>query len=188
MGLIASQRFDVVPAIDSLTNAQISIDYAHHEIHDGSSFVVSYTDLAMGSGHWLGIGFTTPQGDKKLHLVAQWATLGIAHAEILEGATLTSGTATTATNRNRSSTKTSIIADSLKAYNSEVGTDNIAGGTTIHETYAFSAKSGGTETGSDRDEIILAPGTTYGIKVTSDAAGGKATLTLHWYEHTDKNI
>lgn len=176
------------PIVDDMTNIAVGIDSAHHEVHEGSSFVTSYTDLDMGNGHWMGIGFTTPQGAKKLHMVVQWISVGIAHAEILEGCVLTSGTASIAFNRNRESTKTSIIADSLKVYNSEVGTDDIVGGTTIHETYAFTDRKAGSEGGRDVEEIILAPGTTYGFKVMSDAISGKATITLHYYEHTDKDI
>lgn len=175
-----------LPIVDSVTNVSVGISQEHHEVHDGKAYVSFYVDAAMGNTEWIGIGFTTPAGSNKIHLVAQWSTLGKAHAEIIEAPSLSGGVALVAFNRNRSSSNTSVLASTLKYYDSVAG-DTSVGGTVINQSYAFTTKNAGSEGGRDVLEFVLNPQTTYIVKATSDAASGAIELGLHWYEQTDAN-
>jgi hypothetical protein len=173
------------PIVDAMTNAKVGITYEHHELHEGDSFVLSVTDGSMAGTEYIGLAFITPASPKRVHMVAEWATLGVAHSEIIEGAVVTGGTAAVPFNRNRANITASAVT-SCKTYDSAAG-DTIGGGVTIHSAYAYSAKNQGSEGGRDAQEIILAPQTTYAFKAISDAGGGAITISLHWYEHTDSN-
>ena len=96
-------------AIDASTHANITLDYAHHELHGGSMFTASgVADLA--SSGTLVVTFTTPNTTRWAHVVPSVVSELETEVKFYEGfvsagtvAAGTVGTLVTAYNRNRNS-------------------------------------------------------------------------------------
>jgi len=179
-----SNRYGHELGIDEDTRSLQIIDYAHHEVHSGSSyhmhFSVSDAGAVADPQDTCQISFTTPNTTKWLHMIWHaWAggecTFWIREAP--SGGTV-GGDALTAYNKNRNSSNTSGIV-------SPVSQATLAtGGTLLHNEYmgqgnASSGESRGTQ------EFILKQNTKYAVGIT-DASNIVASITLDWYEHTDK--
>ena len=182
-------------ALDGMTDAQQIVDYAHHEIHAGSSFhVQNYNGDVAAAGN-IRISFKTPAGTKRAHMIFSFASSGGSHLTIAEGATWTTNTGTVVvpTNQKRVAAPTAsmLLEDktSTPAYAANgvlTGVTVVGAGTTLRNVYVFgSNKVGGN--GEHDSEIILMPDQTYTISLTNDEATAQALiLHLDWYEHTDK--
>ena len=184
-------RYSITPRADGSTLATTTIDYAHHEIHDGSAFIVAVNNSG-GSGTKATVSFTTPAGSKWIHMLAEYRSNVEAFYTVGEGATVgaESGANSPCINRNRnySASKVSILlpAGSVPA---TVGNVTLGGtvsdfGTTLQVFHFGSGKTGGG--GRDNNEWVLKPSTVYAFQVESQAATSEVSLELHWYEHTDK--
>ena len=88
--------------LDQSTEALITIDYAHHDLHEGSMYHV-HTNAAGGSGTKATISFTTPDTTQYFHLIFFYRSIVEALFTMGEGATVTasSGSDYLARNRNR---------------------------------------------------------------------------------------
>ena len=169
---------------DASTHAIETIDYAHHEIHSGSSFTVCDTVACdTTTVKWM---IQTPNTTKYAHLVFGLSCTGEATFKVTGDADRTAGTGLTVQNRRR------------------VGTPAVAtvtvsrtptGGTTDGAAILFSKRLGITGAGSksiegsstrEMNEWILKPNTKYVVAITTYAAS-YVTMQLDWYEHTDKN-
>jgi hypothetical protein len=165
--------------LDGSTEAMEIIDYEHHEIHSGSSFVLTnVSDVA--SGATFDLLMVTPDTTSWAHMFIQATTERETLFEIFEGVTTSSdGTVCTPTNRNRNSTSTA----NLLCYH----TPSI----TSTASLILNAKSGSGKTGGEarsEQEIVLKQNTKYLFRVTNDSASaGWVSQQLNWYEHTDKN-
>ena len=182
-------------ALDGMTDAQQIVDYAHHEIHAGSSFHVQLYNATLAAAAALRISFKTPAGTKRAHMIFSFASSGGSHLTIAEGATWTTNTGTVVapTNQKRVAAPTAsmLLEDktATPAYTANgvlTGTTETAAGTTLRNVYVFgSNKVGGN--GEHDSEIILMPDQTYTISLTNDESTAQALiLHLDWYEHTDK--
>lgn len=170
-------------ATDRSTNAGTVIDYAHHEVHAGSSFTVADTvAINNTTAKWQ---VTTPNTTKYAHLVFTLTCTGEATFLVTEGSDRTDGTPLDEVNRRR--TGTPPVATLIV-------TRTPTGGTTDGATTLFSMRNGITnvagkniEGGSARatNEWILRPNTKYVISITT-YADVYATCLLDWYEHTNK--
>lgn len=168
---------------DGSANAQVTVDYPHHEIHDGNHyFVENYATLDSGST--LVFGFTTPSAPKECHMLWEIESNITCTFEIGEDATLVSGSASTPFNSNRNSNK---ISSASIVVNPTVS----ASGNLISAAKWGSATQGGQNLaggGVGRiHEIILKSNSTYMFRITSGEDGNVISYVGLWYEHTPKN-
>lgn len=164
---------------DNTTNSIKTIDYAHHEIHDGSAFTASYkADIANSAN--LDLLIVTPDSTKYAHFTyvieVELETDGL----LYEGVTATAGSAVAAYNRNRNSlTEPTVVITSTPTA--------ITTGTTIIRSGHYG--SGKTIGGNDRtvNELILKRNTKYLLRLTNVVtnASNYMSVRLNWYEHTN---
>jgi hypothetical protein len=184
--------------IDGITNAHTIIDYAHHEVHGGSSFTTEFADNTMANAETIIIVFKTMAGTKKIHMLSSMTTLVGGSLQIWEGATWTTNTGALLPiiNRKRETTMASSgILEDLTATPAFTETNNmlvnptglnIGAATSIHLHYAYGERGKiGAGTQRDIDEYILKPETQYAIVFTAIGASNKGQIILNWYEHTD---
>jgi hypothetical protein len=177
--------------IDTTTRSFQTIDYAHHEIHSGSSFVAKYYGTSKNDGQTINLYIKTPDTTKWGHMFFQWSASGAAYGRIYEAPTITANTGTNGQailNHNRNSATTSVMSDNATTPAADkYGTDvtKTANGTIIYEEYAGAAKSQGGA-GRNEDEYILKRNTAYLFEVESDAAGLTLSINMSWYEHIDQ--
>lgn len=179
--------------IDNSTRVPITVSYAHHEIHSGSAFSAHVFDADFDAAEVISVSFTTPNTSKWCHMVPLVGSSTASTFEIGEGSTVTaaSGTSTVITNRNRNSTKASVVYDleaspNVNKFTAGGTISNI--GTVIHGEGLGGGKnqSGGGGI-RDVDEYILKQNTTYSFRLTNGAtANGVASMEITWYEHTSK--
>ena len=171
------------PRIDVSTRALNTIDYAHHEVHDGSAFFVA-NNATIGNGEINTVSLTTPNTSKWAHLLLQVDSSAVATFTILEDITsLAGGAAATPGNFNRNSSKSSVMASTV---GDTTGADAITptDGTTIwNETLGT---RGIVTTRTNASELILKQNSIYLFKIVNGANANNCTILLTWYEHTDK--
>ncbi len=165
--------------LDVATRSLVILSHLQHEAHQGDAYKVDITLASITSGQYLAIGFTTPAASvARVHLTFGFVAEAKAHIQLLEGPTNTpgSGVGITAYNRERASSKTTIL-ENLTSYDNA----GVVGGTVIHDLYSFSDKRQ-TTVERDEEEWLLAPETAYAIKLVADANGGGQVLAA-WSEH-----
>jgi hypothetical protein len=186
--------------VDGITTAAKVISYAHHEIHGGSAFCVHLVDLTFAKDGEMGILFTTPDTLKHIHMTPLVSVTDKSTFDILEAPTLDTGnyptTFYTPLNRNRNSSKTSVVSSVRAAPVAgqaslilDGDTTPISGdGTNIHTEVIGGAKNRAAGEGSrDVSEYILKQNTTYYFRIVGDNTGtGDLGLSMEitWYEHT----
>lgn len=168
--------------LDDATHAQMTIAYEHHEVHEGAAFFAGSHSLNIGAAP-VHISFTTPAASgPRIHMALDAYAAGAATLLITEAPTggLTGGTALTAFNRRRDSTRTSAIT------NLKYGATDPLGGT-IFPTFDLGSGTGPKFVSGGRDvsEMVLKPGVQYSYQLTGGAVAGN--MLLRWYEHTDRN-
>lgn len=166
---------------DASTGALMTVDYAHHEIHAGSSF--AYNDvITLGSGATQDYLLTVPDTAKWPHFGYEVDGIFGVTLELFEATDKTGTTLQTAYNRNRNSAATPTLAI-------HKGT---SGGTADGTRIAWRKGGSGTANGKlaatvhDTDERVLKRNTKYILRLTSAAASNDISVRLDWYEHTDK--
>ena len=186
---------------DPMTGALMTIDYPHHELHSGSSFTASYTNVTTNNNlHRSAIGFTTPNTTKWFHSIAAISASDPAEVFVCEAATIDDddGTQAVAYNRNRNSAKVSTVlslegtptAGSITTFTeAQVVAATFTCGTEL--AYGVIQEGGGPQAvgGVARgiQEWILKQNTTYVIVVKNTAQNPNAhNIRLDWYEHTNR--
>lgn len=166
-------------SVDRATNALNTIDYAHHEIHSGSSFTADYT-VELGNGATIDILVITPNTTKWAHMEYTLLCELETEIKIYEAVTTSNdGTGLTEFNRNRNSA----TAATTVASHTPTVTDT---GTLIRTKHFGSGKTSGGEA-RDLAEIILKQNTKYLYRITNATSSvNYITFLLHWYEHTDR--
>ncbi len=186
--------------VDSSTHTLQTIEYEHHEIHSGSSFTCNYENTTTNIGEMTVIAFNTPNTTKWIHFVADISSTGACYVLLCENTSIDVGEGTEITiyNRNRNSTNTSTVssieatpsAGEATSYNEvQAAGANITTTTTLERNY-LGAGDKKTLGGSTRatQEWVLDQNQQYAVIVvaqTNDDA--VTTITLDWYEHTDKD-
>jgi hypothetical protein len=181
--------------VDLITRCLMTVDYAHHEIHAGSTFRVQHNDDAIpatGSDGELVIAFYVPDQSKQPHMTWETSHEGNMTVTLYEGITLaTNGTARSIQQSNRNSANTSI----LQGFATGSGVSNTV---TVGEESADSIYSGGTAISLKRDystrnvsgsqvrrnEVILKTDEYYAFSLKNhetSTQGGQ--IRLEWYEH-----
>lgn len=167
--------------LDKATNSLQVVDYAHHEVHAGSSFY--YHDvISIANAATQDYLITTPN-------TTVWAHFGVevdfndgaGTLELYEAADRTGTTAQTVFNRNRNSANT---ATTTVHKGQSGGTTD---GTRIMWKRHGSGKEVGGQSGTS-EERILKQNTKYILRITNVAGAGvtnNITVIMRWYEHTD---
>lgn len=170
--------------MDGSTHSIQVIDYAHHEVHAGSSFHLVFSVSDLGSiadpQDTCQITFTTP-ASPEIHIIVHAKSGGEALFTILEGFTGggVGGDAAVALNKHRSKQATRLTSLTGIATQATKAT----GGTIYHNEYI--GQGGTASAGESRgtQEIILLPSTKYAFQLY-DTTGITASIVLDWYEHT----
>jgi len=164
--------------IDSVTQAQSTITYPHHEIHSGSHYYIE-GHATLGNADELRVKLVTPNTTKWAHFLWEISSNNILTTELWEGASggMTGGADKTPLNNNRNSTNTSgmVITSGVIA-----ATDD---GLQIGNG-AWGSRTGGGQ--NREEEIILKQDTIYLRKFISGAAANIVSFKATWYEHTSK--
>lgn len=172
---------------DRVAGAGLTIDYTHHEIHEGDAFVTSYLAESKNDGQTIAISFLT--GAKYLHIFWVASSSGAAFFRIYENPTITdnSGSPQTVFNHNRNSLTVSTVID--RSQNPDVAGQAtkdpaITGaGTLLFEEPIGGANRSGGESRND-EEIVLKPNEEYVFIVESNGSGLTLGIVLSWYEKT----
>ena len=188
-----STYMDVVNGIngvDESSLALISIDYAHHERHEGDAFVLhDWEDL--GAEDYVDYRIVVPETLKYPHMLLEIATEAESNFYFYEGVTILSpGTAVTSFNANRNSNSVSSLTftkiDNTSEANANLDTGT-ATATLLMIGRVGSSRTAGGQVGT-RDELILKSNTIYSIRILNldNSASRWINVSLDWYEHTDK--
>lgn len=186
--------------LDKSTNSFQTVDYAHHEIHAGSSFTCNYSQTApTGVGEMTIIGLLTPNSTKYMHMFAEASSTAGSIFSIYEDSDLDldEGTDLTVYNRNRNSSTTSdvrtleTVPETGKVTSFTVA--QAAGATLstakpIWRKYLGAAAAGADTSGETRDahEFILKANTQYAFVIENTSADDNThNIILNWYEHTN---
>ena len=168
---------------DKSTGAIKSIEYGHHEVHDGKYFQVMYSVASIGAltttDDTQQITWHTPTGPKQMHLVTRamcGATALFKFTEAYTGGDATASGTLVGYNKYRARANSPIVF----SYDTTV----VTGGTVLETEYISAGKFGAGETRSSQ-EWILKPSTNYAISLYLNAAE-PATLALEWYMHADR--
>jgi len=185
-------------AIDTMTGAAVAINYTHHEVHGGSSFVTDFVDSSMANDETIILAFKTPAGDKRLHLFVEYTSLVGGELQLWEGPTWTAQTGgeEPIVNRNRKGTPASSVVLANQAQAGFVAADvvnrNPTGLSTVaavslHHFYSWGIKNRvGAGAARDLEEMILKADTTYAAVFTAEGGSNTGQVILNWYEHTDR--
>lgn len=168
--------------LDTLTGALLTIDYAHHEVHDGDFYETSVVDLVLANDATLVIGATIPAATY-CHFTFDAACGGDALVELLEGPTFAGGSAVAIQNANRNAADAGFSA--LK-------NPTLGGAPVVIPPEGFilaggkGPNAGGAAGGARAGvEIITKASTTYAIRLTNKSGNTKpASIAVGFYIKT----
>ena len=197
-GLISDTVAKIV-RVDSSTHALNVIQYAHHEVHSGSSFSCHYNNTVTNIGEMTAIAFNTPDTTKWGHLIIEAGSTGSCYVSLCEAPSIDvdEGTQLTIYNRKRNSVvastmlsiETAPVANKATSYDeAQAAAANITVTTELARNYLGSGEKktvGGGARGSQEWE--LGQDTQYVVLIYSLTADDAIhNITLDWYEHEDK--
>jgi hypothetical protein len=171
----------------------MTIDYVHHEAHDGKRFYVTYSVASLGAmetpADMITLTWTTPNTTEWEHFTFWAAGSSGARVRLIEAPTggaedQTEQLAVLNHNRNSDNASSAIALDSTAgevSYDATLAT----GGITLWDEYISGGKQVGDTVGSDRDEIVLKQNTKYQLSIY-DTGNNVGTLHIDWYEHTNR--
>ena len=165
-------------------------DKAHFEVHEGDHYLAWLADESMADGDKITFVFKTPDTDKHIHMIINWACLVAGHVSIMEGATWTRGAGGTTSifNNRRQDPNTSGLL------NNEAQTDfnqgSLLGNTpqslvntlVVFQEWLFGAANKGGGPSRGISELVLKKDTQYAIQLEADGANNAGFLQLSWYE------
>ncbi len=170
-------------SIDPASGAQIFIDQAQSQIHEGVAYETT-AQATGGSGIKATLTFTTSDTKNWMHLLVHARSNVEAHFTLGEGPTIGAATGTNKVvyNRNRNSTNTSGIfgTRTVTVGNVTEGATVTSFGTPIEIGHFGGGRTGGESRG--QDEWILKQNTTYALEVESEAASADIEIYMSWYE------
>ena len=174
---------------DKSTRAINTIDYVHHEIHDGKAFL-NVQFFTLGAGEDRGTLIRTSGVESRSHLtfsVSANAELNVKfYCESSGPADGGAGTQLSGVNYRRDSANTATTS----IWTNPTLTD-VSGYLVLEEQIGEATGPQSSNIGGDfssRTEFVLASGSNYLISVTAVGAGTDVGIHLEWYEHTDKDV
>jgi hypothetical protein len=189
------------PRIDQSTHSIQTIEYAHHEIHSGSSFTTHFDNTTTSDDdHRSVIGLQTPANTKWPHLIIAFSASSPAEFFMIEAPTidLGAGTEIVTYNRNRNSGTASTVLDlanpqvagNVTTYTeAQIAAATFSGGTTLAHYLLVGGEgpkaAGGAGRGSQ--EWMLDQGAKYTFVMQNIGANANLhEIHLDWYEHINK--
>ncbi len=179
-------RKDVLPedrnTRDDVTNALLTIDSPHYEVHEGEAFRAGYQASVSNNAS---VDVLILTGAKYCHMVLGASVAGAAQAYFYEHPTVTVvGTAMAEINFNRPKSPTHIATASI----THTPTVSLLGTGLIPEGRYLPGGTGGQRPGTSlraSDEMILKPNEYYLYRLTN-VSGQAAILNsyIEWYEET----
>lgn len=161
-----------LPELDSVDNAGVGIDIAHHKIHEARSWY-AYATAALGIAGTLGMMITTPNTATRIHLIVDWTYAKAGLFQLFKSATHTDGDAFVPVPRNLDIATASTAAIAINPSDG-------ANGVEIEAALVGTNQRGG-ET-RETEEHVLAQNTKYLALLTSETAANNSTLRINWYE------
>jgi hypothetical protein len=166
-------------AFDPVSRALITLDFPHHEIHEGDHYEIQEWKDITGAGTDYDIRIVTPDVDTWSHFTMHFQTEDEFSTTLYEGATLSAGTAITPINNNRNSANASGMTITHTPTVTAVGTPIKS-----WKTGVGTGDQGTTTNG--RNELILKRNTTYLLRFSRVPSGtGYVDYNLNWYEHAN---
>lgn len=173
----------VVHTVDSGSYDQVFIDHAHHEVHDGDSYIWCFADSDLDSTEAVEFIIVSPNTDVEPHF--NWAVDFTGPITLTFTAEVTHTPVAPASGkcRNRRNQKTSgVTIDQV------TGTFS-TGGTNLITAYLGKASTGAARSilnVRETAEWILKKNAKYSLKITSEEDNMRVTALLGWYEMTRK--
>jgi hypothetical protein len=177
------QRSRYKHKVDELTAANVGLDYAHYEVHEGDAFSCCYY-ASTASGGVISMNIESPTTTKRAHLLLSVESNLPGVMVLYENPTWSAagtGTALTSFNCNRNSTNTALT----KLYSAPTLSGTLTG-TTIMTRVVGAGNSNQTRVGgSVRSgfEYILKGSDKYYVKFTADTNATLVSINVEWYEH-----
>ena len=169
--------------VDSSTHSIQIIDYAHHEVHSGSSYRTGM-NYTLANGDIAILCLTTPDTTKWSHMTWTLTATADGTFAVLEDVTsYTGGAAVVPLNHNRNSLNAS--GNVCKRGMTGVSLPTLTGGTQILGA-SLSTGKGDIVEASHAAEFILKQDSIYAFKYTNGTSANTIRLVLEWYEHTDR--
>ena len=172
--------------LDESTRTLQTIEYEHHEIHGGSTYLMYRSDT-LATNDVIQLYWSTPGTTEEQHVVWEFYGAGAITVELLEGVTYSSGgTAFTPVNHNRRGTPGTSNC-TCKVGSNGVLSDAISysGGTVLYSEEIGSGKSSPGD-GGHAVEFIFEQSTEYLLEMTAVGNNIRCNMQAHWYEHTPK--
>lgn len=180
--------------VDPVSGSIQIISFAHHELHEGDTYLVCAKDADLDDGDTLSFAWLVPDTTREQHLVLEVSNTVGASITILEGPTVdtTTGTDVPIYNRHRRSANMSMLQhpNGLVSSIAVKAIGGVENGTVI-ESFNIGAggnpqqASGGSARGVS--ELITKANTVYMIIMIGLADNGSANMELDWYEHIPNN-
>lgn len=163
--------------IDVITFGLVTIDNAHHEIHEGNHyFVKDWVDIPSAGT----VDFLFVTGTIEPHMRTVFEGTSAFQVDIYEN-TVTSNNGTSITIQNRR--RTSLNTCGCSIYSSPTITS--VGNVIVR--YKLGAGRSAGSAASAENEVVLKPSTKYLIRLTNNVTGATNTIDFlsDWYEHTE---
>jgi len=173
------------PILDEITHASVTIDYIHHETHEGSHYsYINAQDLT--NAQTVSFVVSTPDTDKFAHFGFTLSAEAEFDLQMFEGAspgtigTIVSAPAKINNNRNSAGTATTLI------YHTPTLGEG-SKGTLIARWHGGAGKTVGGVAGTD-SEIVLKRNTKYWFDVKNETTSNNFfSWVVGWYEHTNRS-
>jgi len=168
---------------DDTSDAQTTIDFPHHEIHEGDHFSAECFQT-LGSGGTQAFIVTTPNSLKMSHMLWEADTTGAMEFKLYEwGSTSTGGTSVLPVNSNRNSTTLATTTLEYDPTIADIGTQLAckAWGVTGNPSRTIGGEARGEH------EFVLGTNRKYIYHFKSNSADNVFSYHGNWYEHTPSN-
>lgn len=172
--------------VDGSTKKLSTIDYHHHEIHEGSAYMLSQITAVDALDTQINYRVQCPVGTTHLHMVISADLADSGFLEVFEDNDIagqyvvSAGTLVRPKNNNRNFADASIATVR----------ENVTIGAASNHCRIYCTRMGGKKLDGSmslRREIVLKSGGDYLIRLSSDANNNEGSLELEWYEHTDRS-
>ena len=174
---------NAIDAFDDVGGAIVTIDFVHHEIHEGDHFITAGA-FSLGSTDTALVVLDVADTTKRTHLIYTLNTVASTTIDLFEGGDYARAPdAITAYNSDRDSSTESVRDTLFVIHNDSTLVDRY---NTLMFTYEVGAGQKTTGELGRGQELILASDSTYFWRITSNAASNIVGYILEWYEHTDR--
>ena len=158
---------------DPISDLPVTIDFAHHQIHESEAHQVTYPLIAVSSGANLDFRIVVPANIYP-HFQVEFDCLAQTTFSLYESPTISGGNLQTAYNRNRNGF---IVPATLIYY---APTVTATGTSLLTQDTIGDGTAGGR--GNAVEEWLLKAGTSYLARFTANAASNSVCVRFKWYE------